>query len=111
MGSALKATNFLPWILISVILDGWPENKNDAPLEAWEHWNIRDELCYVNGIMMKGENIVVPKSMRPEMLSVIHTGHMGDEKCKNRARELLFWPGMCHQISELVSKCLSIHGK
>ena len=26
-----------------LVLDGWPENKNDVPPEAWEYWNIRDE--------------------------------------------------------------------
>ena len=34
--------------------------------------------------MFKGEKIIIPKSMRQEMLTKIHTGHMGIQKSKER---------------------------
>ena len=34
----------------------------------------------------------VPRAMRLEMLNRIHTGHLGIQKCKKRARYVLFWP-------------------
>ena len=43
--------------------------------------------------------------MRSEMLRKIHEHHLGIEKCKRRARGLLYWPGMNSQIHDLVSKC------
>ena len=49
--------------------------------------------------------IVVPPSMRPNMLAQIHESHLGITKCKQRAREALFWPGMTQQIENLVSDC------
>ena len=64
----------------------------------------RDELTVTDGIVFKGENIVVPPSMRPEMLQRIHMGHMGIEKSKQRARDVLFWPGMSKQIEDLVRR-------
>ena len=39
------------------------------------------------------------------MLNRIHTGHMGMEKCKRRARDVLFWPSMNLHIEETVSQC------
>ena len=42
--------------------------------------------------------IVIPSSMRPAMLAVIHGTHLGIVKCKQRAREALYWPGMSAQI-------------
>ena len=39
------------------------------------------------------------------MLSQIHSSHLGIEKCKRRARDLLYWPGMNQQIADMVSKC------
>lgn len=30
---------------------------------------------------------------------------MGIVKCKERARDILFWPGMAKQIEEVVQKC------
>ena len=49
--------------------------------------------------------MIVPSLLREEMLSQIHSRHLGIEKCKRRARDLLYWPGMNQQIADMVSKC------
>jgi hypothetical protein len=43
--------------------------------------------------------------MRSNMLNLIHESHLGIEKCKARARAILFWPGMSKDIYEKVSQC------
>ena len=43
--------------------------------------------------------------MQPEMLKLIHSSHLGIEKCKRRARDVLYWPGMPSQIENIVSSC------
>ena len=49
--------------------------------------------------------IVVPPSMRADMLSQIHASHLGIVKCKQCACEALYWPGMSEQITNLVQDC------
>ena len=39
------------------------------------------------------------------MLELIHGTHAGILKCKQRAREALYWPGMSAQIEEKVKDC------
>ena len=39
------------------------------------------------------------------MLRQIHLGHLGIERCKSRAREVLFWPRMNQDITNVVAKC------
>ena len=39
------------------------------------------------------------------MLDRIHESHQCIVKCKQRARDILFWPGMSSQIEGKVSKC------
>ncbi|XP_060067240.1 uncharacterized protein K02A2.6-like [Ylistrum balloti] len=39
------------------------------------------------------------------MLDRIHEAHLGMVKCKARAREVLFWPGMSTDIEEKVATC------
>ena len=39
------------------------------------------------------------------MIQRMHTGHMGVEKSKSRAQDLLFWPGMGKQIEATVEQC------
>ena len=39
------------------------------------------------------------------MLELIHESHLGMVKYKSRARDTIFWPGMCSDIKEYVAKC------
>lgn len=70
-----------------------------------EFWNHRDELSYLQGIIFKGEKIVVPTSLRPDMLSSVHASHLGMDKSKQNAHHVMFWPGMGKEIENMISKC------
>ena len=54
----------------------------------------QDEIPYHNGILLKGDRIIVPSTLRTDML-----------KIKQRARSSLHWPGMDNQIEHLDSNC------
>ncbi|RXN14474.1 Retrotransposable element Tf2 type 1 [Labeo rohita] len=43
--------------------------------------------------------------MRKEMLHKVHEGHLGEEKCKRRAHEVMYWPRINHDISQLTASC------
>lgn len=91
--------------LKETIKSGWPETKSQAPANIQIYWNVRDELSEAEGVLLKNDRIIVPSSMRKEMLQRIHQGHMGIEKSKRRARDVLYWPGMNSQISDMISRC------
>ena len=91
--------------LKEVILSGWPTKRTEVPSEIRDYWNFRDEMSEVNDIILKGEKLVIPLNMRSEMLAKIHTCHLGIVKCKQRARDILFWPGMGKDIEEVVNQC------
>uniref|UniRef100_A0A3P9LL44 Gypsy retrotransposon integrase-like protein 1 n=1 Tax=Oryzias latipes TaxID=8090 RepID=A0A3P9LL44_ORYLA len=92
-------------VLKNIINNGWPEERKKCPQVAAEFWNHRNELSVINGIVFKGEKIIIPALLRAEMLSRVHVGHMGMEKCKQRARDILFWPGMSKDIENVVQNC------
>ena len=54
---------------------------------------------------MKGNCIIIPKSLQAEVLKQVHTGHQGLYKCKKRARRAVWWPRMTAQIEEKVKNC------
>ena len=60
---------------------------------------------YSNGVVFTNNRIVVPSTLQSNMLDLIHESHLGIEKCKARARELLYWPRMLQQIESLISNC------
>ena len=87
------------------IRNGWPQRKSAALPEIQAYWDIRDELHEAEGLLLFGERLVVPASLRPDMLQVIHEGHLGRDKCKARARVSLYWPLMGVDIEEVVGRC------
>ena len=44
-------------------VNGWPEKKN-VPSEVRPYFNCRDEISYSHGLLLKGEKIIVPSSLR-----------------------------------------------
>jgi len=77
----------------------WP--KGNCP----QYYASRDELSIISELLFKGSCLVIPTSMRPEMLQRIHEGHLGVEKFKAMARATLFWPEICSDIHILISSC------
>ena len=76
--------------LSEIIKHGWPETKACLRNSTRMFWDVRDELTELNGVILRGGRILIPTSMRKEMLERIHQGHMGIEKSKRRARDVLY---------------------
>ena len=92
-------------LLKHTILNGWPECRKDCLPQISEFWNYRDELSVMDDILLKGEKVLIPLSLRPKIFKCIQTGHMGIEKCLHRPRSSVFWPKISTDITTLVSNC------
>uniref|UniRef100_A0A8C6ULU0 Gypsy retrotransposon integrase-like protein 1 n=1 Tax=Neogobius melanostomus TaxID=47308 RepID=A0A8C6ULU0_9GOBI len=91
--------------LRSTVTTGWPDLKEQVPVIIRGYWPYRDEISAQNGILFRGQRVVIPKSLRTEMLARIHASHIGGEACYRQARETLFWPNMQAEIKDFVSTC------
>ena len=91
--------------LRSLVHNGWPLHRSSTPPEIHGYWQIRDEIHEENGLLFAGERLLVPVSMRCEMLSRLHQGHAGVEKCKLKAATVMFWPNMNRDIDLKVAEC------
>ncbi|XP_062542526.1 uncharacterized protein K02A2.6-like [Armigeres subalbatus] len=91
--------------LKAVIMQGWPESRNDLLPELRKYWGFRDELTVYDGLIFKSNQVLIPHSMRNAMLVKIHSGHSGIQSCIRRARQVLFWIGMASDIQEMVENC------
>ena len=59
----------------------------------------------MDGLLVHGIRIVIPETMRDEVLHRIHEGHQGMVKCNERAKGSVWWPGINSQIQKLVLSC------
>ena len=92
-------------LLKNTIFNGWPPYRKQCPQELWEFWNFRCDLTLEDGLVLKGNRIVIPSSTRDQVLQAIHLGHQGENKCILRARESVFWPGISADIRQMVKDC------
>jgi len=91
--------------LKQVIKKGWPDKKEDVPYRLQPYFSFRDELSTQGSLVFKGDRLVVPRELRGDMLQRIHSSHIGIQGCQRRAREAVFWPGMCKNIELHISGC------
>lgn len=89
----------------TVITNGWPDSRAQLPPIVSQYWPWKSELAVHNGIIYKGHKIIIPSSMRVEMLGKIHRSHQGADSNLRRARLVMFWPGMTSQIVETAQQC------
>ena len=92
-------------LLKNTIMHGWPDHKTLLPMSLTPYFVCRDELTVQDGIILRGERIVIPASLRREMKEKIHAGHAGINSCLRRARDLIYWPGISAEIRQYVESC------
>ena len=69
------------------------------------YWTYRDELSILDGLVLKGTRIVVPKQCREEPLLKLLEGHFGVDRMKLRVRDSVYWPGINKEIEILIKTC------
>ena len=90
--------------LIEYCSTEWPE-KNALHPELVPYWPEKDNLTLAGKLLLRGNRIVIPHGMRKEILQDIHSGHQGIVKCRARARQSIWWPGISVHISQVVENC------
>jgi len=92
-------------LLRTTIQQGFPEHKEMLSPQLTPYFNIRDELSVYNGIVFKGERVVIPASMRDSIEKDLHAAHSGIEGFLRRARACVYWPGINAEIKNWISTC------
>ena len=66
---------------------------------------VKDELCTLGKLVLRGTRIVVPQSLRPEVLRLAHEGHQGIVKMKARLRTKVWWPKVDFDAERICKTC------
>ena len=85
-------------------MHGWPD-KAKLGSEEKLYLQVAADLTIQQGLLLKGSCLVIPEAMQKTILRKIHEGHQGITKCRERAKQSVWWPGLSKQIEDLVEKC------
>ena len=85
--------------------NGWPEDKHKVLPEAQAYWKLKEDLFVEDNLVIKEEKVLVPVSLRGNVLKKLHLAHLGIKKTKSRARQVLYWPGIDNEIENMIKEC------
>jgi len=66
---------------------------------------IKNELCVIGELVLRGGRIVVPQELRQKMLEIAHEGHSGMGGTKRYLRTRVWWPGIDSDVDKYVKHC------
>ena len=93
--------------LLSIVENGFPHCKNELPSQLQSYFQFRDKLSSSGGVVLYKNRIVIPPSLRPDVLSLLHCAHQGVTRMIARAEMSVFWPGITSDIHQVRSRCLA----
>eukprot|EP00731_Ephydatia_muelleri_P013230 Em0007g540a len=99
--------------VIQYCQEGWPD-KSLVKGEWKQFFHVASELSVEDGLLLRGNRIVIPMALRAPVLNRLHEGHLGINKCRDRARESVWWPGLNRELEVKISmctKCIKSHSQ
>ena len=93
--------------LLNLIENGFPDQKYQLPEYLREYWNIRNELYTCQGLIYSEGRILIPLSLRRQMLDELHVGHHGANSMRANAQRRFFWPRLGAQIQNRRDQSMS----
>lgn len=63
--------------LCDVVATGWPAERKETPEHLRQYWSFRDRISVYDGVVYRSHQVMVPSSLREEMLHKIHKAHQG----------------------------------
>ena len=67
---------------------------------------VRGELSVVNGLVLRGDRIVIPQKLQHAVVKSAHSSHQGIVKTKSLLRETVWFPAMNDMVERAVWSCI-----
>ncbi|XP_037930690.1 uncharacterized protein K02A2.6-like [Teleopsis dalmanni] len=81
------------------------ENVKNTQKIINKYSSFKQEITFEDGLLMKGNKIILPNNMKNSMITEAHTGHVGISTTLKRLRQTFFWNGLTVDTKNYVEKC------
>ena len=102
-----EATSLDPTLekLRAIVHEGFPGQIGGLEPDLRPYFKFGDSISCVEGVILIGERIVIPTSLRQHILSSLHSAHQGTGMMIARAADSVFWPNMIKDITSVRETC------
>ncbi|KAL5508850.1 hypothetical protein EMCRGX_G004106 [Ephydatia muelleri] len=89
--------------------EGWPtkatsdDQAQDYSVEQFRKLSV--SLSTLHECLLHGTGVVVPPSLQPQVLELLHLGHFGIQRMKQLARTAVYWPRIDTDITNQCHRC------
>ena len=90
--------------LMNFCSKGWP-NRKEIQGDLLQYSAAKLHLSVVDNLLLYANRIVVPHSMRAEVLQKVHQGHQGIQRCRLRISSAVWWPRISRDIEDYIKSC------
>ena len=77
--------------LKNIIISGRLDTKDQLHFDIRPNWSYKDNLVDIDGIVMKGRHIIIPKVLKQQVLDQLHVNHMGIKNQNCLHASLYIW--------------------
>lgn len=89
--------------VINRLQSGW--RHSDSCSELATYFRKKLELSIQNGVLLWGRRVIVPNSLRPKILTLLHSEHSGISRMKSVARSYVWWPNIDDNLDQSAKNC------
>ena len=90
---------------MNVIQDGWSDKYKQVHKVLQPYFACRDQLVVQDGVILRGDQIVVPEKLRQRLIDQAHGGHPGSDRTTRRLKDIVFWPTLAQDVAKVLSAC------
>ena len=66
---------------------------------------LKEHLSVVDGVPMYGRRLIIPSTLRQNILECLHSAHQCPSKMNDRAKHSVYWPGITSDIESIRQAC------
>ena len=92
-------------LVMYYVQHGWPDHKQKLYGPINKYWSERNSLSTHEGLLLRGRRLVIPPTLRADVLRYLHDGHQGVTKTRENAASSAWWPGISNDIERMVRNC------
>ena len=84
---------------------GWPLSKKKLDPKLHPYFHRKIQLTIHQGCILRGLRVIIPQSLRKQVVEEVHSAHAGVVRMKSLARRHVWWPQIDQDIEKQAKEC------
>ena len=93
-------------VVLAKVMEDVRKGKMSSDTETSGYGKVFEELTVADGVLLRGEKLVIPSKLQADVIALAHEGHgLGESKTVSLLRERVWFPRLSRMTKEYVSTC------